>query len=43
MLQQGRRFKDKVVLEIADTGGYCAGKKMYYYGVKLHILTSFTK
>ena len=35
---RGRRFTAKVAPEIADKNGYCATKKMYYYGVKLHIM-----
>lgn len=40
MAQRGRRFNAKVAPEIADKGGYCATKKMYYYGIKLHIVGS---
>lgn len=36
----GRRFTAKVAPEIADKAGYCSTKKMYYYGVKLHIFGS---
>lgn len=36
MAQRGRRFYAKVAPEIATSNGYCATKKMYYYGVKLH-------
>lgn len=36
----GRRFTAKVAPEIADKNGYCATKKMYYYGVKLHVFGS---
>lgn len=36
MTQQGRRFTAKVILKIADAGGYC-------YGIKLHILARFSK
>ncbi len=32
-----RRFQAKVAREVAD-GGYCASKKLAYYGLKLHIL-----
>tara|TARA_Y100000813_G_C24101538_1_gene323270 strand:- start:17 stop:913 length:897 start_codon:yes stop_codon:yes gene_type:complete len=38
MAQRGRRFNAKVAPEIATANGYCATKKLYYYGVKLHIL-----
>ena len=38
ILAQGRRrFQAKVAREIADCG-YCASKKLYYYGLKLHLL-----
>ena len=40
MAQRNRRFFAKVAPEIADKGGYCATKKLYYYGVKLHIMGS---
>jgi len=40
LAHRGRRFNAKVAPEIADKGGYCATKKLYYYGVKLHILGS---
>lgn len=43
MAQQGRRFHAKVAPEIASSGGYCATKKLYYYGVKLHIMGSYQK
>lgn len=36
--KQGRRFCAKVANEIATPNGYCASKKMYYYGVKLHVV-----
>lgn len=35
--QQGRSFKARVAPEYASRG-YCASKKLYYYGVKLHVL-----
>lgn len=40
LAQRGRRFHAKVASEIADKNGYCATKKLYYYGVKLHIVGS---
>jgi hypothetical protein len=43
MAQQGRRFKAKVAAEIATSNGYCATKKMHYYGVKLHVLGCYRK
>lgn len=39
MAQQGRRFKAKVAPELADKCGYCATKKLHYYGVKLDIVS----
>lgn len=41
MAQNNRRFKASVAPELADKGGYCAAKNLYYYGVKLHILASY--
>lgn len=43
LAKQGRRLKAKVAQEIATSNGYCATKKMYYYGVKLHILGNYRK
>lgn len=43
MAQQGRRFNAKVAPGIADKNGYCATKNMYYYGVKIHVVGSYTK
>ena len=40
MAQRGRRFHAKVAPEIATKNGYCATKKLYYYGVKLHVIAS---
>ncbi len=40
LAQRGRRFHAKVAAEIADKNGYCATKKLYYYGVKLHVMGS---
>lgn len=37
MAQRGRRFHAKVAPEIASNNGYCATKKLHYYGVKLHV------
>jgi hypothetical protein len=37
LAQRGRRFRAKVAPEIATCNGYCATKKLYYYGVKLHV------
>lgn len=41
--KQGRRFSAKAANEIATPNGYCATKKMYYYGVKIHILGAYKK
>lgn len=40
MAQRGRRFNAKVAPEIATKNGYCATKRLYYYGVKLHVIAS---
>jgi len=40
LAQRSRRFHAKVAPELADKNGYCATKKLHYYGVKLHILGS---
>jgi hypothetical protein len=40
LAQRGRRFHAKVAPELADKNGYCATKKLHYYGVKLHLLGS---
>jgi hypothetical protein len=43
MAQRGRRFTAKVAPELADADGYCATKKLYYYGVKVHIIGAYEK
>lgn len=43
MAQRSRRFNAKVAPEIATNNGYCATKKLYYYGVKLHAVASRQK
>jgi len=43
MAQRGRRFNAKVAPEIASNKGYCATKKLHYYGVKLHAVASINK
>ncbi|MGX6641527.1 transposase [Legionella pneumophila] len=43
MAQRGRRFHAKVAPEIATKNGYCATKKLHYYGVKLHVIGSRKK
>ena len=42
LAKNGRRFNACVASDIADASGYCAAKKMYYYGAKLHIMGSYT-
>ncbi len=37
LAKQGHRFKACVAPEIAD-GGYCSTKKLYYYGVRVHVV-----
>lgn len=41
--QRGRRFHAKVAPELASANGYCATKKLHYYGVKLHVLGAYEK
>lgn len=41
MAQNNRRFNAKVAPELADKGGYCSAKNLYYYGVKLHLIGSY--
>lgn len=43
MAHGGRRFKACVAQEIATSNGYCATKKLHYYGVKLHLMGQYTK
>jgi hypothetical protein len=43
MAQRGRRFHAKVAPDIATKNGYCATKKLHYYGVKLHAVASRKK
>lgn len=43
MAQRGRRFNACVAPELADKNGYCATKKLHYYGAKLHILGASQK
>lgn len=38
MAQQGRRFHAKVAPGIASANGYCAAKKLHFYGVRLHVV-----
>ncbi|CAA9892444.1 hypothetical protein METHB2_70051 [Candidatus Methylobacter favarea] len=37
LAKQGHRFKARVARELADAG-YCPTKKLYYYGVRVHIV-----
>lgn len=39
LAKQGHRFKACVAKELADAG-YCATKKLYYYGVRVHVVGS---
>ena len=43
LAHQGRRFTAKVAPEIATANGYCPTKKLHYYGIKLHVLASYSK
>jgi hypothetical protein len=39
LAKQGHRFKAYVTKELADSG-YCATKKLYYYGLRMHVIGS---
>jgi hypothetical protein len=39
LAKHGHRFKASVAPELADAG-YCATKKLYYYGVRVHVVGS---
>jgi hypothetical protein len=41
LAHRGRRFKACVAQEIATGNGYCATKKLHYYGVKLHLMGQY--
>ena len=41
MAKNNRRFNACVAPDIADENGYCSAKRLYYYGVKLHIMASY--
>jgi hypothetical protein len=43
MARGSRRFHAKVAPGLADKNGYCATKKTYYYGVKLHVVAIYEK
>ena len=38
MTKNNRQFNAKVTPELADKKGYCSTKKLFYYGVKLHLV-----
>ena len=37
LAKHGHRFKAKVAPELANSG-YCSTKKLYYYGVRVHLI-----
>jgi len=39
LAKQGHRFKTRVARDLADMG-YCATKKLYYYGGRVHVIGS---
>ena len=41
LAHRGRRFKACVARQIASSNGYCATKKLHYYGVKLHFVGKY--
>ena len=41
LAHRGRRFKACVAREVASSNGYCATKKLHYYGVKLHFVGKY--
>jgi hypothetical protein len=41
LAHRGRRFTACVAQEIATNNGYCATKKLHYYGVKLHVMGQY--
>ena len=43
LAHRGRRFNACVAREIATPNGYCATKKLHYYGVKLHVIGQYEK
>jgi hypothetical protein len=38
LAQQSRRFKAKVARQELANSGYCPAKKLYYQGVKIHVI-----
>ena len=38
LAQQSRRFKAKVARQELANSGYCPAKKLYYHGVKIHVV-----
>ena len=41
LAHRGRQFTACVAQEIATNNGYCATKKLHYYGVKLHVMGQY--
>jgi hypothetical protein len=41
LAHRGLRFKARVAQEIATSNGYCATKKLHYYGVKLYVVGQY--
>ncbi len=41
LAHRGRRFNACVAQEVATRNGYCATKKLHYYGVKLHVVGQY--
>ena len=39
LARQGHRFKACVAKQLADSG-YCSTRKLYYHGVRVHIIGS---
>ena len=42
LAKQGHRFKAKVAPQLANHG-YCATKKLYFYGVRVHMISRYNK
>lgn len=41
MAQQSRRFKAKVARQELANSGYCPAKKLYYHGLKVHVVGDY--
>lgn len=41
LAQQSRRFKAKVARQELANSGYCPAKKLYYHGVKIHVVGDY--